>query len=179
MPHRLLAWIAVTATTWSTAVSYGAQMSAQDGWSAVGECAQRGDERSRHACLDDVLRQAGLLTRETEVRDRQQQFGLEGGAGRVASPVPPPVPAPATPAVPEPRPPDVDRLQVEVAAATKGPDGKVVLTTTDGAVWQQTDSDTIQRLPTAGSPVNIRKASLGSYVCSLASRVAFRCRRTR
>ena len=166
-----------------------APMNAERGWSAIGQCAGR-SERDRHACMDDVLRQAGLLTPAAEASDRRRQFGLEGEPARVPAPTPAPAmptppavrTAPTTPA--QSAPPaetasgTAERLQVEVVRATTGTDGKIVLTTADGAVWRQLDSDTIRQVPRAGDRISIRKASLGSYLCSLPSQITFRCRRT-
>jgi len=195
MSDRLLASAAVTAVLTLTAVSLSAQtppaMNAESGWSAIGLCAVRSNERARHACIDDVLRQAGLLTPQAEAGERRRQFGLEGGAA--AAPVEPPAPPVAAPPIAAPKiaaPPDAplppkpeaasgDRLELEIATAITGLDDKAVLTTTDGAVWQQTDSDTIQRLPRARDRFTVRKASLGSYLCTLPSKITFRCRRTR
>jgi len=155
-------------------------MSADEGWTAVGRCAASGSERERHRCLDDLLRRAGLLTREAEAQAQRREFGARPATPPAASTA---APAPAAPAVKTAPatvpPPSPDRLEVKVATIGVGTDRKVVLTTSDGATWKQTDSDTLPRLPGAGETVRIRKASFGSYLCELPSHHTFRCVRTR
>lgn len=56
-------------------------------------------------------------------------------------------------------------------------DGKWVIELEDGAVWQQTDSEVVGRRPRAGSKVEIRKASLGSYFMNLDGQRAVRAKR--
>ncbi len=199
MPHRPIRSFATALLMTSTTSLLHAQtppaMNAEQGWSAVGRCASVSSERARHDCLDDVLRRAGLLTPQAEAADKRQQFGLGGEAARppvASAPAVAPKPAPAAPAKqpapaaatalaspPDTKPATVDRLEVTIATIAKGSDGKVVFTTADGAVWKQTDSDTIPRLPVAGDIVKIRKASLGSYLCELPSHHTFRCLRSK
>ncbi|MET0290799.1 MAG: hypothetical protein ABW136_00450 [Steroidobacteraceae bacterium] len=172
------------------ALSAQQTLNAEQGWSAVGQCASRTGDRARHDCLDDVLRRAGLLTPEAEKRERQRQFGLEdNAAARAPAPAPSPRPAaaasapppPAPVAVPTPapkvEPPEVDRLEAEVASSLVGNDRKLLVTMKDGAIWKQIDSDTLPRLPVAGDVVRIRKGTLGSYLCALPTRHTFRCQR--
>jgi len=158
-------------------------MTPDQGWSAISQCASNPTERARHACVDDVLRKAGLLTPQAEAKERRRQFGLDENAARAAPPVaapkPPPSPAPAPASAAPPKNDDSGRVEVEVARAAVATDGKVVVTTTDGAQWKQTDSDTLPRLPAAGDRVKIRRASLGSYLCELPTHHTFRCVRTK
>jgi len=157
---------------------------AEAGWTAVTRCAQQETERARHDCLDQVLREAGLLTPELRARQQQRAFGLEQPAA--AAPAAPPLvekalpargakPAAATPAA-ESAP---DRVEVEVASVVKGRDGKLVVTTTDGAVWRQTESLENYRLPAAGERMSIRRGKLGGYLCTPSSKLSWRCARDR
>jgi hypothetical protein len=178
----------------ATALAAEGGSDAEAGWAAVTRCAQQDTERARHDCVDQVLRDAGVLTPELRARQQQRAFGLD----RATSPVPaapppaavqpvapPPVataptaPAPtrsAAKASPESSP---DRVEVEVASAVAGRDGKLVVTTTDGAVWRQTESITNYRLPAAGERMTIRKGSLGGYLCTPSSKLSWRCARDR
>ena len=159
-----------------------ARLTPEQGWSEIGQCAASASERARHACLDEVLRRAGLLTPQAEAKERRRQFGLDpnapGAAKATTVPAPSPAPAPAAKS-PVPKAQAAERVEVDVARAVMANDGKVVITTADGAIWKQTDSDTIPRLPAEGDRVNIRKASLGSYLCELPTHHTFRCIRTR
>jgi hypothetical protein len=180
MTSTLLRYSGATLLLLSTVSSFAAQtspsMNAEQGWSAIGRCASISNERARHGCLDDVLRNAGLLTPQVEATERRRQFGLDGDstrAPREADAVPPPSPPPPS------RSETVERLEAAIATIDKGADGKVVITTTDGALWKQTDADTIPRLPAAGDLVKIRKATFGSFLCELPSHHTFRCVRSK
>ena len=188
MTHRLLHSSLAAVLVLSLAPALRAQapaaMDAEQGWSAVGRCAAISNERARHDCLDDVLRNAGLLTRQAEATERRRQFGATAPAAPPAPSAAPAAPASApasasVPAAAAPRVEAVDRLEAAIATIVKGADGKLVLTTTEGAVWRQTDSDTIPRLPAAGEIVRIRKASFSSFLCELPSHHTFRCTRTK
>lgn len=67
-------------------------------------------------------------------------------------------------------------IEVKLADARQGTDGKWTLTLEDGARWIQTDTANI-RLPKAGDIVRIRKAALGSYMANINGRPAIRVRR--
>lgn len=182
MPVRPTAAAAVVAALTVMSSPLRAQappaMSAEQGWNAIGQCAGNPNERARHACLDDVLRKAGLLTPQAEAKQRRQQFGLDENTARATPPPAPAAPAPA-PAAKIPQPAPDDRVDVELAKAVVANDGKIVITTADGAVWKQTDSTTVPRLPDAGDHVRIRKASLGSYLCEMPTHHTFRCVRAK
>ena len=40
-------------------------------WTAIAACASKPDERSRHTCMDGVLRQAGVLSAERQAMERR------------------------------------------------------------------------------------------------------------
>jgi hypothetical protein len=84
------------------------------------------------------------------------------------------VPAPATaPAQP-------DRLDVELAKVEKAANGRLFVTTTDGAVWLQIETVEMPLPPVAGDRMSIRKGSLGGYRCTVAStHLTYRCARNR
>jgi hypothetical protein len=156
---------------------------AEAGWAAVKRCAQQETERAVHSCLTQVLREAGLLTPEVSARQQQRAFGLPQAAPPPPSPTPPaPVKAPtrttAAPAVPDPAPPP-DRVDVQIAAVTSTGDGRLIITTSDGAVWRQAESLQNPQWPRAGEQMTIRKGTLGSYRCTLPSKLSWRCTRSR
>lgn len=55
---------------------------------------------------------------------------------------------------------------------------KWVVVLTDGAVWRQIDSEAISPAPRAGSRVEIRKASLGSYFMKIDGQRGVRAKRS-
>jgi hypothetical protein len=138
--------IGVVIVTWMASAASGQSItSAEDGWAAMRKCAAIVDESSRHACSDNVLRKAGLLT----------------GAGA------------KDPAAKD------DQLEVTLANVTQAGDGKLLLTTTEGAVWRQVESQAIRPMPTRGQSMKIEKTSFGGFMCKPGKWVAFRCFRAR
>jgi hypothetical protein len=127
-------------------------------WAAIAQCAAIHDDDARHACSDNVLRDAGLLP---DAADAKASFGLQR-------------PAPSAP-----RQRDDERLEVTLASVEQAGDGKLVLTTTDGAIWRQVESDTVHQLPVQGQTMKIAKKSLGGFMCEPSRYVAFRCFRIR
>jgi len=136
-------------------------------WTTIAACASKPDERSRHTCMDGVLRQAGVLSVERQAMERRARFGTD------AQPAPPKTPdAPAVEPV-------ESQVEVQVASVTVTPDEKLIVTTTDGVVWRQRDSDPVRPPPAAGDTMTIRKALLGSFMCVVRRNDGFRCSRGR
>lgn len=142
----------------------------ESNWEAIKKCAAIQDDETRHECSDDVLRNAGLMP-PREVA-RRKSFGLQHPAARETPPVPTNTSEPPAPGVD-------DRLQVSLASVKEGRDGKLTLTTTDGAIWRQVESEPIRPTPTQGQTMTISKGSLGSYLCQPTKWTAFRCARAR
>jgi hypothetical protein len=194
IPFRLVAAAALLPLLPGALLAQAArtQPSAEQGWSSVTRCAQEDSERARHTCLDRVLRDAGFLTNEMSAQQQRRAFGLEAQRAPAAPPAPPSI-APPVAAVKEvvpPRPAPVaapagaaeqpDLLEVQLASVQKPADGKLVLTTSEGAVWRQSESADMPQPPAAGDRMTIRKGALASYRCSFpATRLTFRCVRSR
>jgi len=75
------------------------------------------------------------------------------------------------------KPEPIDQVAGVIASARAGGDGKWVLRLQDGAVWRQIDGEPPHRDPKAGMPVEIKAASLGSYMLSVDGQRAFRAHR--
>jgi len=207
MTYRLLVPGAVGAllclTTATVTGQTSSTMSAEQGWASISRCAQEDSERGRHACLDRVLRDAGLLTAEMHARQQRRAFGLDESASRVtastgvgtgaasassrasqealnrraAESAPA---APAAGAANTAAPAQGDRLEVELTKVEKAADGRIFVTTTDGAVWLQNETVDMPQPPVAGDHMTIRKGSLGGYRCSIVStKLTYRCIRNR
>ncbi len=58
-------------------------------------------------------------------------------------------------------------------------DGKMLLITQDGAIWEQTDTDTVTLLPKSGDTITIRRSRLNSYFCDVSKYKTIRCKRDR
>ena len=165
---------------------------AEAGWRAVAQCAEVGAAGRRHACLDDVLRRAGLLKPEREAQARREDFGRPAEAKsartvpRVVQPAPPPAPPPApSPALPAPpapagrapAPANAAGLRTTIRSARIAGNRKLVVVTADGAVWEQTGSEDFHVLPRAGDAFEIQPGTLGSYRCTFGRSSVYRCRR--
>ena len=69
---------------------------------------------------------------------------------------------------------DVTLARVEVAK-----DGRLTLTTSEGAVWRELENDPISPRPREGDALSIEKTAFGGYFCRMGKHVTFRCvRRT-
>jgi hypothetical protein len=204
IPFRLVAAAALLPLLPGALLAQAARTppSAEQGWSLVTRCAQEDSERARHTCLDRVLRDAGFLTNEMSAQQQRRAFGLDEQRAPAAPPAPPSIAPPvaaakyvAPPARPAPVAPPAapatspsapapaaqpDLLEVQLASVQKPPDGKLVITTTEGAVWRQSESADMPQPPAAGDRMTIRKGALASYRCSFpATRLTFRCVRSR
>jgi hypothetical protein len=75
------------------------------------------------------------------------------------------------------KPEEMNRLTAKVAAASVDRDGKWVLRLEDGQTWRQVDSAVVMTEPKRGSTVEIRRASLGSFMLSIDGHPGFRVHR--
>lgn len=72
---------------------------------------------------------------------------------------------------------EIDEITATLAQARQGGDGKWTVRLQDGAVWQQIDTNPLHRTPRPGMEVEIRQASMGSFLISIDGMRAFRARR--
>jgi hypothetical protein len=150
-------------------------------WAAIAACARAATDETRHSCMDYVLHRAGLLPTSTAPAQ------AAAAASVPAAPASEPAGAGAGPAtsaaqrqrfgLPAPVPRSEQKLDAVLADARVDGEGKLVLLTSEGAVWREVESDPVLPPPTPGQPLAIEKASLGGYVCRLGRWVAFRCLR--
>ena len=173
------------------------------GWRAVAQCAEIGAAERRHACVDDVLRRAGLLQPEREARARRENFGRDAEPKsartepRVAQQTPPPASSPASSPAPSvrtaavqspspgppvdvrapPEPGNPDRLRTTVGSSRIGGNRLLVVVTADGAVWEQTEHEEFHVLPQPGDTFEIQRGGLGGYRCTFGRSSIYRCRR--
>ena len=170
---RVAAGCCLLAMAWIPDAARSQQVSdAEAGWTAIRKCAAISDGDSRHACFDEVLRSAGLLpAAEAAPAQQRKSFGLERPEFHAAAP------AKTPDAVTKKR--DEDRLEVTLARVDQGGDGKLALTTTEGAVWRQVESSAFRPMPVPGDTMTISRTSFGGFMCQPAKWSAFRCSRTR
>jgi hypothetical protein len=72
-----------------------------------------------------------------------------------------------------------DQIHVTLAHVVQTGNGKLVLTTTDGAVWRQVEDVPVRLLPREGQTMTIAKTSMGGFMCIPSKWVSFRCYRSR
>jgi hypothetical protein len=75
------------------------------------------------------------------------------------------------------KPEQIDRVSGVIAASHADANGKWVLRLEDGATWRQIDGEPPHRDPKAGMTVEIKTASMGSYLLSVDGQRAFRAHR--
>ena len=162
------------------------ETTAEAGWARMTQCAAIGDDKARHTCTDEALREAGLLTEETKATAKRKAFGLQKPAplaAAAAPPASPPVSANAPSSAPAPasapKKEQAEHLEVTLAKVEQGGDGKLVLTTSDGAVWHQVESGAVSQTPKQGGTMRIEARSLGGYMCAPSKYVSFRCYRSK
>jgi len=158
-------------------------------WAKMVKCAAIADDQARHACTDDVFREAGLITEETKAAAKRKDFGLQkkpeplaAAAAAVQAPASAAAPASAPASLPPPPRKEKaapEKLEVTLAKVEQGGDGKLVLTTTDGAVWHQVESNGNSAMPKQGGTMQIEAKSLGGFVCAPSKYVSFRCYRSK
>ena len=166
-------------------------------WSAITLCARIAKDSDRHVCLDDALRNAGLMPAHSPATPVPAE-GTAPAAGAVA---PAAVAGAAAPAAQAPdsvspaqskesradfglqpktfREPAVARtLQVTIRQVDQA-DGKLLLTTTEGAIWKQVESTDLWPVPTGGQTMTIARGSFGGFFCEPSKYVSFRCFRAK
>lgn len=150
-------------------------------WQQVVACAAQPSNAGRHACIDAVLRAAGVLSPEREAEVNRQNFGRETPLVAPSPPPPPPpvaaasgaTPPPATVAPAQP----LQGIATQVAAVSQGGDRKIVVTTIEGAVWRQIDGSPIRRLPRVGESFEVNEGAMGGYRCTFNGNTTYRCER--
>ena len=149
-------------------------------WDTLVRCAQTPDETERLACYDAAMRSAGYAPNPTAVaEDRRKKFGLsvpkvnvfkhhKKEEGSAVAGVAPPIEE------------NADRVDVTVdQIAVSQPTNKVIIFTTDGQIWQQTDTTQINTYPKEGDTLEIRKEILGGYMCDVNKYQSVNCKRVK
>ena len=136
------------------------------------DCRAQADDAARLACFDaavgklDAAEQAG----EVVVIDRAQV----GDARRAAFGFNFQMPAFMTQGA---KPEELDKVTGTVESTRQDATGRWILRLADGAVWRQIDNTLVNKSPKKGSAVEIRTASLGSYLMKIDGQTSIRVRR--
>jgi hypothetical protein len=175
---------------------------ADAGWSAIKQCAGIAKDNARLSCVDGVLRKAGLMPTHSAAPAAKSSTatpsptGTAGPTASTAAPTAAKAAASSSSAQPQdsgadfglqprtfPKPPPKDKQasaaerkqEVTLTRVDQAGDGKLLLTTTEGAIWKQVESAPVRPVPTAGQTMTIEKATLGSFLCEPSKYVSFRC----
>jgi len=181
--------LAVAAGAGGPAASAQAPLNAREQAAALRDlsaCPPLTDDAARLACYDKAAR--ALLQAETEgevvVVDRQQaqevrrqSFGFQIPSLNVFSRSGRPKGTEAE--TKKEAKEEVDRASVTIAAVGRTGDGKLTLTTNDGAFWVQTDNFPVNAPPQKGAQINIVKGAIGGYFCDVSRYQSVRCERRR
>ncbi len=147
---------------------------------AIVDCRALADRDARLNCYDaaaaklDQAEAAGqvvVVDREQVRRVRKDVFGLELPSLDIFSSITKKTPGGAGE--------EVDRLTAVVKTAWRGGDGRWDFELDNGAVWRQVDDSSFANDPRAGSKVEIRKGSLGSFFMKVDGQPAFKAHRDR
>jgi hypothetical protein len=137
---------------------------------SAAECRAITDFAQRGACWD-ALDSAGL---HDQVVVKKKGFGLGARPPVEAAIV---VPKPKKEKVVNPDAGEVNSLTITIASIEDTPMGRMLLTSTDGAVWEQTDSDPLNNPPRVGDTVEVSKSMFSGYMCHMSHWQAVRCQR--
>jgi hypothetical protein len=175
-----VAALAVTVGVTAVATSASAQK-APPNWDTLVKCAQTPDEAARLACYDSAMRAAGYAPNPAAVAEEHRKaFGLtvpnvnvfkhkkrEEGAQAAGANAPPPEE-------------NTNRIELTVdQVAVTQPVGKIVVFTTEGQIWQQTDTTQVNTLPREGDSFEVHKEALGGYFCDVNKYQSIRCKRVK
>ena len=140
------------------------------------DCRAISDFSLRGACWD-ALDKSNQQATETAKETKKREFGLG-------------LHIPSVAAV-KPRKDDVARQEkrereeikaqfLTLADVQNTPHGQLLLTSTEGAVWEQTDTDAVTgEGPVPGDTVKVSKGMLGGYMCQVSRWQTVRCQRDR
>jgi hypothetical protein len=75
---------------------------------------------------------------------------------------------------------EIRNQELVLADVQNTPHGQLLLTSTEGAVWEQTDTDAVSGDgPVPGDTVKVTKGMLGGYMCQVSRWQTVRCQRDR
>ena len=149
-------------------------------WDALIPCAQKGDPAEGFRCYQAAMRAAGYAANpEIVAAERRRRFGLSlptigshKSAAKAAAAAPGAGPAP-----PEEEPEDRVSVKLEQVALIP-PLNRLLLVTTEGAIWLQTDSEPVSPTPKPGEPMTIVRGKIGGYFCQFDRVTRVRCTRS-
>ncbi len=157
------------------------------GWGALMRCAAMSDGDAELSCYRAAMKDAGFVAGPSvAAAEHRRRFGLAMPSLNLLKHAPKERAAAAAKAgrsaqvgdqaVAEV---DEDLLTVEIDEVSLIPPwNKLLLVTTDGAVWVQLDTESVNPRPKKGQTIQIRRTRFGGYFCKFDRVTAVRCNRT-
>ncbi len=154
-------------------------------WDSLIPCAQKADPAEGFRCYQAAMRAAGYSPNpEIAATERRRRFGLPSlplishkpaSKSKTESAQAQPGAAAAT-AEEEPQ---EDRVTVTLEqVALIPPLNRLLLVTTEGAIWQQTDSESVSPTPKPGSSMTVVHGKISGFFCQFDRVTKVRCVRT-
>jgi hypothetical protein len=130
------------------------------------ECGAIDDAEQRHDCVDTVFRRAGVLTDARVARAARVDFGneLRPQPQSVAS-APEARQVAASPAVAPARAADIDELVTTVSSVSTVGYKRLLVTTAEGSVWEQTQAEAFTSDPKPGDVFTIERGAIDGFRC--------------
>ena len=150
-------------------------------WDTLVKCAQTPDEAERLACYDTAMRASGFAPNpEAVTAEHHKTFGLSMPKVNVFKQKKKEEGAQTAGASKAPVEENPNRIEVTIdQIAVTQPSGKLVFFTTDGQIWRQTDTTTLNSYPKEGDSMEIHKEQLGGYFCDATKYQSVRCQRVK
>lgn len=160
------------------ALAQGGGGDAAANWGAVAECGGIDDAARRHECVDDVLSRTGILSDERVAQAARADFGNpQRPATRGVTSTPEVAQAAdASRSVPA-RAADIEELVTTVTAVSTTGYKRLLVTTAEGSIWEQTQAEDFRSDPKPGDAFTIQRGAIGGFRCQFRQASLYRCRR--
>ncbi len=179
----------VTGSLAVAALSQEAAPATPPTWQTLVHCAQIGDRDDRVDCYDAAMRDAGYAPKPEAVREaRHRLFGLSVPQVNILRGK-----GDKTEKAEKSESNKERRREAQAAEASETEDnvnlaltrvaiegnGKLMLMTSEGQIWEQTDSEPIRSMPKPGYVMPVHRGRLGGYFCDVSKSQQVRCSRLR
>lgn len=183
---RSIASMAIAAGLAASGLGLAATAHAQDAssstgtppaWDTLVQCAQTVNAGKRLTCYDAAMKAAGYAPNPAAVAEEHRKaFGLTVPTIRVPKHKKGETEEATAPTVEE----NASEVEVTVdQVAITQPTGKVIIFTSDGQIWKQTDTTSVNSYPKEGDTIRIHREKLGGYFCDVNKYQAVSCVRAK
>jgi hypothetical protein len=137
-------------------------------WARIAQCGSIAEAERRLGCMDGVLREAGIASAAISEAAPRQQARLNDSA--------PPTPGAPAPRSREPEREDTGPVATTIASVQTIGYQRVLVTTAEGSVWEQTQAETFRTPAKAGDAFSVEPAAMGSFRCRFNQSTRYRCK---